>query len=286
MSALLAVRCRTCGGAVASVPGQPLPACLFCGADAADLVPFEPEDIEPPEGAIPFAILPGDAQDAFVKFATSSFWYPNDLRNAKLELRRLLLPSWAWTGQIETYWTGLVRASTQSGKAPMAGQETADFAQILVPASAALTLRELAALGPYDETTLAPWDAAGADDPHEVSELTRSAARTQGLAEMERRHTTRIAKANRLVKQKASSIALSFDGRPVLVPVYIGAFRYGDRVYRVLVNGQTGLLRGEAPKSLWKMLGVALAVVLGLTLLALCIGGFFSLIGLGVAVSG
>lgn len=285
-AALHAVRCRTCGGAVAAVPGKPLPACLFCGADAADLVAFEPEGIEPPEGAIPFAVLPGDAQETFAKFASSSFWYPNDLRNAKLELKRLLLPSWAWTGRVETYWTGLVRASTSSGKAPVAGQETADFEQILVPASSALTLAELASLGPYDETALAPWDPAGTDDPYEVSELTRSAARAKGLAEMERRHGSRIAKQNRLVKLKASSIALSFDGRPVLVPVYIGAYRYGDRVFRVLVNGQTGHLRAEAPKSVWKILGVIAAVLLAILLIAMCVGGFFGLIGLGAALGG
>ena len=61
------------------------------------------------------------------------------------------------------------------------------------------------------------------------------------------------------------------------MPVWIGAYRYGDKVYRFLVNGQTGEFIGDAPKSMWKMLGVALAiiaVILGAILcLSICTGG-------------
>lgn len=37
-----------------------------------------------------------------------------------------------------------------------------------------------------------------------------------------------------------------------LLPVYVAAYRYNDKVYRFLVNGETGKVSGEAPYSFWK----------------------------------
>jgi hypothetical protein len=55
---------------------------------------------------------------------------------------------------------------------------------------------------------------------------------------------------------------------PVLLPVWIMAYRYRDQLFRVLINGQTGKLSGEAPfdwTKLWLLLGglvLLLAIVL------------------------
>jgi len=274
----LAVRCRQCGGAVAAIPGAPLPACLFCGAEAEDLESFAPDpETEPPEGFIDFAVDKSTVDDAFRTFARSSFWYPNDLRNADLDLKQLLLPAWAWSGEAETHWAGLISASTRSGKRPVSGADIAHFEQVLVPASQTLTLKELHALGNYDEAALAPFEPETATAPYELSEVTRTAARQAARNEMTSRHRAAIAATENTVSLNASSIVSSLDGHPVLVPVWIGAYRYGDKVYRVLVNGQTGTLSGHAPTSLWKRLFVAVALLLVLAAIGLafsvCAGG-------------
>ena len=280
MSALAAVCCRSCGGTVRTVPGQAMPSCLFCGGAAADLVPAEPpEGIEPPVGAIPFAVAEADARAAFARFATSSFWYPSDLRSATLALRRLLLPAWAWSGSVETHWTGLVKAHTRSGKRPVAGSETTRMDQVLVPASRTLRLPELTALGPYDEGALAAFDPEQAEVPIELSELTRSAARGRAHEEMLARHRAAIERGQDLVHIRASSVTDGMEGRPVLVPVWIGAYRYGDRTYRILVNGQTGRLVGDAPFSWLKVAAVVGAVLALLSALAL----FFTFVAAGLA---
>ncbi len=278
---LQAVRCQSCGGAVAAVPGKPLPSCLFCGASAKELVAFAPmEEVEQPGRYVPFVVESAQAQAAFHTFATSSWWYPNDLRSSRLELRRLLLPAWAWSGRVETHWTGLVKASTRSGKAPIAGQEDRDFAQVLVPASKSITRRELASLGTYDEAAMSAFDAERAQDPFELGELTRSVARQEAADEMEERHRAILQNAQGAIALRASSILHHLEGDPVLVPVWIGAYRYGDKVFRVLVNGQTGELRGTAPRSVWKMIGVGVGIALAIALVLMCCGG----LGGGAAV--
>ena len=252
-----------------------MPQCLFCGADARQLVAFEPEGIESPPGWIPFAVTADAARTAFAGFASSSFWYPGDLRRAKVELRALLLPAWAWTGALETHWTGLVRAQTRSGKRPEGGQETVRFEQVLIPASQSLRQVELTALGAYDEGELVEGADTDSDVPRELSEVTRSVARQRAQDEMAARHRGRLATTHQTVELHTASVAHELAGKPVLVPVWIGAYRYGDRVYRVLVNGQSGTLKADAPISWWRVAGVCLLVlvVVGAAGLALALCG-------------
>ena len=47
----------------------------------------------------------------------------------------------------------------------------------------------------------------------------------------------------------------------VLVPIWLLTYNYGARPFRLLVNGYTGKMAGEYPKSAWK---IALLVVLAL----------------------
>jgi len=54
----------------------------------------------------------------------------------------------------------------------------------------------------------------------------------------------------------------SMSSEPVLLPVWIMAYRYGDRLYRFLLNGQSGRATGGAPVSWTKILLVGAAVVL------------------------
>jgi hypothetical protein len=55
-----------------------------------------------------------------------------------------------------------------------------------------------------------------------------------------------------------------------LLPVYILSYRYRDRVYRFLVNGQTGKCIGDKPLS-WKRIWVAIGAVA--LLIALVLAG-------------
>jgi hypothetical protein len=60
----------------------------------------------------------------------------------------------------------------------------------------------------------------------------------------------------------------------ILLPVYLLSYRYQDRVFRFLVNGQTGRVAGDKPVSHKR---VAAAVVAGLLALGAVIGGIIYL---------
>jgi len=49
----------------------------------------------------------------------------------------------------------------------------------------------------------------------------------------------------------------------ILLPIWLSSYRYADKTYRFIVNGQTGAVQGERPWSPWKIAGaVVLAIVI------------------------
>jgi hypothetical protein len=242
---------------------------MFCGASG--LVPaVAPEGVEPPEGFLPFQVSEADARVAFRTFAASSFWYPSELRRARLNLRRLLLPAWSWSGRVETHWVALVPASTNSGRRPAAGVDELTTSGVLIPSSKALTHAELAAISPYEPGTLS--DTGAADLPFEVGSLTRTAATREAIEGMERIHARKLDAALNATVLRTSVVVHELRGGPLLLPVWIGAYRVGEKVYRVVINGQTGRLTGTAPISWLKVAGVVVAVVLVVFVILVCLG--------------
>lgn len=268
---LVAITCTACGGAVALDAGQTLPRCLFCGSEAIEEEMLD-ESIEQPSTTLPFAIDEKGADEAFRAFARSSFWYPTAIRQAALELEPLLLAAWTWTGTVETHYAGLVSARTPSGKRPVTGSDTARMEGVVVPSSAALSLRELNAVAPFSYVEEVPYDPRTAGLPFEPGTLSRSMARGQALEQMASRHAALLRAREGASTLNPATVLSEVEGRPVLLPVYVGVWRHGDQPYRVVINGQNGKLTGKAPIS-WVKVALVVAGVFGaLFVLVLCLG--------------
>jgi len=269
---LRALTCEECGGAISLQAGQRVPRCLFCGSPALhEAAP--PQGVEPPAVAIPFAVDEEGARAAFRAFASGSIWYPGDLRRARLDLNAILLPAWSWSGYVETHYAALVPARTRSGKRPVSGAETAPFEGVLVPSSTALTRAELAAISPFDPGSAAPFDPQAVQAPFELGSLTRTAARQAGVDAMKGLHVAALRQRCRASRLHASCLFHDVEGLPLLLPVYVGAYRRKGQLYRVVINGQTARLTGQAPYS-WARIGCAVFVVVALLVfIMLLLGG-------------
>jgi len=78
-------------------------------------------------------------------------------------------------------------------------------------------------------------------------------------------------------EQRISSVSTRHDDvtfKHVLLPVWISAYRYGDKVYRFLINGRTGEVQGQRPWSVWKIVLVVLGTVIVAGLVALAVAAF------------
>ena len=64
-------------------------------------------------------------------------------------------------------------------------------------------------------------------------------------------------------------LATSFDKityKYILAPIWMSNFKYNDKVYSFVVNGQTGKISGKSPISPWR---VAIAVLIAIVILGI-----------------
>jgi micrococcal nuclease len=255
---LRALTCPGCGGAVGAEPGRTVPRCLFCGRDDLVEAPL-PESVEPPRTVVPFRVGDEAARDAFRQFASRSIWYPADLRDVAPKLARVYVPAWVFEADVETAWAALVPAATRSGKRPASGRVQQRLGGVLIPASPALTQKEIDGLLPFDREGEAPFDALHLDAPFELGSLTRSVARIRAHAAMSAEARRRVDAEVAGNKLATSHLVHGLDGEPIALPVWIGAYRYGNNAYRVLLNGESGVVFGRAPISVARIVGAIVA---------------------------
>jgi len=259
------IQCDACGGSVVYDAAREVASCVFCGS-----VAVHPEDladaIAPPDQAVAFSTTREQAAKAFAKWSRSSWWYPRELRDLSIELCDVMLPAWRFDAELETHWAGLKKARTRSGMRPTSGVARATET-IMVPASLGLAAHELLALEPFHTAAAQPWDDPDADGtPMEVPSVTETAAEGLARTQLAERHRKAIARQYKLGRCNGTSLATIDTTRLVMLPIWIGSFRYRDLPWRFVINAQTGQVTGKAPISRTK---VALAVVAGLVVAAL-----------------
>lgn len=249
------IQCDACGGAVAFDAARQAAQCLFCGSVAVH-ADDGGETVLVPDAMLPFELSRAEADERFRAWSRSSWWYAAPLRRLSIELHALLLPVWRFDAALETHWAGLVSASTRSGARPRSGVEHTELT-VRVPASMGLREAELRALQPFREGTETRFDLAL---PHEVPALTERAAAEVARGLLQAEHRERIVRANKLRRCNSGSLVRVRDARLSMVPIYIGSFRYRDRPWRFVINGQTGAVTGRAPLDRAKI-AVAIGVV-------------------------
>jgi hypothetical protein len=292
-------RCQNCGAEVAVDPDQRSYTCAFC--DSSYVVEFTPEqtDRQPPEFVIGFAVTPEQAMERFRRWLAQSAWFrPGDLKTAKIaeKLRGVYLPFWSFSMLAQSRWSASIGehwyrtetyTTTQNGKTvtktrtvqetewwPLSGRHHRYYSGYLVSGSRGLSQQEadrikpfhLAALKRYEPYFLAGW----------LSEE-YSVERDQALAtcqqEFYRREQQNVAATlpgdthrNLRVETRFGDI----NSDLILLPVYLLSYRYRDKLYRFLLNGQTGKTAGDKPLSWRKILlavGAGIAAVLLVILL-------------------
>ena len=155
---------------------------------------------------------------------------------------------------------------------PAAGHVSRFFDDILIPATKQLDDKQLKKLSgwnlqqllPYSPSYLAGFKAQRYQVPLEMGLL-------KAKEEIRSQLKTTVSNDIGGDTQTVSSINtqhLNVTFKHIMLPVWISAYRYKNKQYRVMVNAQTGQVSGDRPYSKVK---IAIAVIAGLSIL---IGGF------------
>jgi hypothetical protein len=249
------LRCQQCGAQTIFPPAQTSVSCPYCGNAAFGTTP-EDQDLETPQALIPMGLEAAAIRQKVRAWLGRGFLAPSDLTQAALHgLQPVYVPLWLFNAAATLY-------PTERAK------QTYLYASWIVSGIRSLSTRLINDLGPvtwgnlieFKPEYLAGWPAS----TYDVSAFAASQqARLEIEADVRSRNPLNLAYSS--VGFSAESFWL------VLFPMWISRYTYRQKIYRVLVNGETGRVAGDKPFSWFKVL-----------LVLACASVIFGLLGFGL----
>ena len=198
------------------------------------------------------------------------------------KIAKIYVPYWVFRANTFTYWTADSSQTPIGARGdwyPLSGEHRGNYTGILVGASSALTPRETSGICPFDLTrgvdpSTVDLENVAVEQFRVQRKYARPLAR-QGLEAFERDQCARYV-PGRCRNLKVNVRLENLSSEPVLLPVWIMAYRYKERLFRFLVNGQSGQATGQAPLSMRKIasaIGLLILVILVVVALIALAGG-------------
>ena len=276
-----AFTCQGCGASMSYDASAETLRCPFCGSERLEEQPTSKQLA--PQKVVPFAIDRNQAEQRMRQWLSKGFWRPGDLATqaAVDVMTAVYVPYWVFQAKVHTYWTADSSETPRGARAdwyPMAGEHSGSYTGVLVGASGALTPGETHGICPfYLDKAVSP-DSVDLDNTTvEQFRVQRKYARPLARAGLEQLEAAAISAEQVPGRERNVHVNLRIEdmsSEPVLLPVWIMAYKYKEKLFRFLINGQTGQATGEAPTS-WRKIGSAIGVsaIAALLLFALIVRG-------------
>jgi DNA-directed RNA polymerase subunit RPC12/RpoP len=298
------LECQQCG-ARTSVPSESLThTCPFCGSNKV-IQRQDTQDVLRPRYLIPFKIDGERCRSILKAWVGNSWMTPSGLQklSENAQFSGIYLPYWTFDAVTTANWRAEVghtreeryfedgewKTRTVIDWRWEDGQVQLRHDDLLVEGTNRLSKLLLGKIKTYDIGLLVDYEpgflaglqALAYDIPLETAwDVGR-----QAMREVTRRACVEQASTDRV---RNFQMALDFSDeswRYVLMPLYLTNFRYQQKVYQVMVNGQSGAIAGQRPVD-WTKVWLAVAALLTpgallglLGLLTLLVGGIGGVIG-------
>jgi ribosomal protein S27E len=292
----LQVSCSGCGSVVVFQPPEVAGTCPFCAAS----IVAQPKVADPliaPDGVLP-AKVPKDKARAEVQQWLSTRWFaPNALKKMAQQegIGGVYLPFWDYAADTasryqgqrgEHYYEteeyeesdgqgGRVRRTRQVQRTrwnSASGQVSRSFDSVLIPATRSVAESRLDALQPWDLEALCPYEPAYlAGFKAQRYQLELSDGFEEAKGEMKGTIEQDVRSDIGGDEQIITAINTDYSNETflhLLLPVWIGAYRFQGKVFQVAVNARTGEVQGERPYSALKIALLVMAIVLVLIIIA------------------
>ncbi len=276
------MECKGCGAKIEVDPTSTSVECPYCGSSY--VLAEKQEDAIIPDGVLPFQIDKDRVGELFRQWMKGRWLAPGELKHLyqRERLQGIYLPYWTFDAKADARYTamgGRRRTVTRKGPDgktthhvvtdwyPTSGALRHAFDDVLVPASHKLDgdlLRRAGVFGTRQMASYSPeyFSGYGAecytvdlDDAHREAVQTME----QQLTEMARSDVLRRFDDARDIRIRTEYRDETY--KHVMMPVYTTAYTYKGKQYHVLINGQSGRVEGDYPKSPAKIAAIAAAVL-------------------------
>lgn len=279
------VKCPGCGAEATFDPSVTSDLCPFCGT-AIVITATSGRSIKP-RSLLPFKVPRKDATERFRAWLAGLWFAPSRLRKqARTDsaVQGVYVPYWTYdAGTLsvyrgergEDYWTTETYTATENGKTvtrtrqvkrtrwyPAHGTVWNAFDDVLVLASRSLPRRLTEKLEPWDLDALVPYSdeyLSGFRAENYSVELSEGFERAKEIMDGPIRSSIRRDIGGD--HQRIHSVRTRYDDvtfKHLLLPIWISAYRWREKVYRFVVNARTGEVQGERP---WSFAKIALAIL-------------------------
>lgn len=289
------VKCDKCGAETTMPSEVTASLCPFCGANL--VLTAQSSRLLKPKALLPFKVTQKQAFGDFRSWIKGLWFAPGDLKKyaqSEGKLVGIYVPYWTYDSDTtsayrgargEDYWETQTYTAYENGRSvtrtrqvrktrwhPASGTVWNRFDDILVVASNSLPRKYADRLEPWDLANLAPYAdeylsgfraesykvdlGAGFDLAREIMD--------SGIRESIRRDIGGD-------HQRIDSVRTSYDNitfKHILLPVWLSAYRYVEKTYRILINARTGEVQGERPYSAWKIAGAVLVALVIVAIIA------------------
>ncbi|MDD4494175.1 MAG: hypothetical protein PHV32_07485 [Eubacteriales bacterium] len=281
------MKCENCGAQTVLDIYIHAQKCAFCGSSHI-VINNESAGIAP-ESLIPFQISEEQAKANFKKWIKKKFFVPGKAKKEYVmnKLNGVYVPFWtydtdtfsSYMGEAgEYYYVTRHDWATVNGKRqmvtrrerkirwyPTSGVYTSYFDDVIVNASRNMDEKALSDIYPFQLDRLVPY---------KPEYLSGFLAERYGIGLTEGwqkgRETVKNGIYKGIVRQihadevrnlQVNTQYRSITYKHILLPLWLSAFTYKEKLYRYMVNGQTGVVQGKAPVSGWKVAGLILSLL-------------------------
>lgn len=290
------VKCTSCGATSSLEPHVTSSNCPYCST-ALVIEESQEESIIKPKSLLPFALDKETAKNRFKKWVSKLWFAPGDLKKASLNFdhfKGVYIPYWTYDTDTYTKYTGQrgvhyyvteTYTAVEDGKSvtktrqvrktrwyPAYGDVSKFFDDVLVTANQSLPRKYIYKLEPWDLQNLVPFEKSylsGFITEKYQIDLEAGFDVAKDIMDPEIRSLIRMdigGDEQRIISMNTNYDDITF--KHLLLPVYVSAYRYKDKLYQFLVNGRTGEVQGQRPYSWIK---ITVAILLGLGIIALIV---------------
>jgi ribosomal protein S27E len=287
------VKCSACGATVVFQGTLTSSSCAYCDAPIQREKAHEMQHRIAVDGLCTFQIEKETASKKLKEWVRSRWFAPNDFKQRGVEGRfdGVYMPYFTFDAMTYTRYSGergdaywVTEGSGQNQKrvrkirwSSARGSFQRFFDDVLIPALKSLPQKLLQSLEPWPLEKMIPFtDQALSGKLAHTYEI--ELGESFGLAKQRINDELHKDVRRRIGgdEQRIHSVDTSFSAltyKHVLLPVWILAYRYAGKSYRVVVNAMTGQVSGERPYSPIKIALAVIGGIIGLIVLYALFGG-------------
>jgi LSD1 subclass zinc finger protein len=283
------VKCDGCGAETTFDPNVVSSECDFCGSPLVSKEAHTSQVIAP-KSMLPFKVGKVEGNNLYKNWLRKLWFAPNNLKKQARQtedLAGIYTPYWTYDSDTKTDYSGQrgdnyqttetyneggqtkTRTVTKTRWTYVSGRVARFFDDVMVPASDTLPRKYVDRLEPWDLENLVPYDtkylAGFKSETYHVGLPDGFSLAKEKMEPVIRTDIRRDIGGDHQQISSMNTLYYSTTFKHILLPIWLSAYKYNNKVYRFMINARTGEVQGERP---WSWIKITLAVLAGIAIAA------------------